>query len=207
MDTRQIERLRAPQFSIARRGYDQREVDNLLAALADWLESDAAAEIGQFAIKHKLELVGKSTAHILLKAEEEAERLQRRTEEECAELRSGADVAAREARRAADEYAQKTRERVDDEARRTVEAAKAKARRTVEDAEGGRAQIEGAITELTSRRDELLEQLDGLQTQLASTVAKHRETRKGGKDERRAIARKEGVAQATPGVASGPPSS
>ena len=186
MDKRHIEHLRAPSFSIARRGYDQREVDNLLGGLADWLESEAAEEIGQIATKHKLELVGKATAQILLKTEEEAEELRRRAEEECAELRAEAEVEVREARRAADEYAKKTHERADEEARRTVQAANARAKATVEDAERRRAQIEGAIAELASRRDEALEQLDSLQAGLSATVAKHRRGPK---------ARADGVAQ------------
>ena len=61
MDVDQIERLRRPGFTLARRGYDRREVDNLLGSLIDWLESDAPGEIGDLAVKRKLELVGRST--------------------------------------------------------------------------------------------------------------------------------------------------
>jgi molecular chaperone DnaK (HSP70) len=195
MDKRRIDRLRAPGFSIARRGYNQREVDNFVSELADWLESDAAKEIGQIAIKHKLELVGKSTAQILLKTEEEAERLKVRTEDECAELRAEAAVACREARRQTDEYSKKTRERTDQETRRTIEAATGKAKEMVEQADRRRAEVEAAIAELTSRRVETLRQLDSLQEQLASTVAKHRDDRQGAKGGQRAKARADTVAQ------------
>jgi colicin import membrane protein len=174
MDQRLIERLRAPGFTIGRRGYSQREVDNFLASMADWLESDAAEDLGQFAVKHKLELVGKTTAQILLKAEEEAGLLRRDTEEAAAQIRSDAEVAAREARGAADVYAKKTRERAEEEARRAVEAAHAKAKRIVEEGEKRRAGIEGVIADLAARRDETLEQLDRMQAELAATTAKHR---------------------------------
>jgi DivIVA domain-containing protein len=195
MDNRSIERLNAPGFSIARRGYNQREVDNFLGELADWLTSDAAQEIGQLAVKHKLELVGKSTAQILLKTEEEAERLKLRTEEECAELQAEAELAAKDVRRAADEYAQKTRDRTNEETRRTVEAAKALAKSTVEQAERRRAQVEGVNAELVSRRDEALQQLDGLQGELAATIAKHKGARAAANG-KRAKASKDAVAPA-----------
>jgi cell division septum initiation protein DivIVA len=179
MEQRHIESLRAPSFSIARRGYSQREVDNFLASFADWLESDAAEELGQVAIKHKLDLVGKSTSQILLKAEEEAEGLRRRTEEESAQLLTDAEGSARKTRGTADDYAKKQRERADEEARRAIDAAGAKAKRLVEEAERRRAHIEGVIAELTTRRDETLKQLDGLQAALASTVSKHRTAGEG----------------------------
>jgi molecular chaperone DnaK (HSP70) len=189
MDKRSIERLNAPGFSIARRGYNQREVDNFLGDLSDWLTSDAAQEIGQLAVKHKLELVGKSTAQILLKTEEEAERLKLRTEEECAELQAEAEHAAREVRNAAEEYAKKTRDRTNEETRRTVEAAKALAKNTVEQAERRRAQVEGVIAELGSRRDEALRQLEALHEALGGAIAKQRDPRpapNGGKQRAKA---------------------
>ena len=46
MDWNDIDRLRDPGFTVARRGYDAREVDRLLGSLVDWLETDAARELG-----------------------------------------------------------------------------------------------------------------------------------------------------------------
>jgi hypothetical protein len=43
-------------------------------------------DLGDLAVKRKLELVGKSTAQILLTTEKESEKLRAQTEEECAEL-------------------------------------------------------------------------------------------------------------------------
>jgi DivIVA domain-containing protein len=61
VDWHDIARLRSPDFTIARRGYDKHEVDKFLEQLVDWLETDAAQDIGEVAVTRKLELVGKST--------------------------------------------------------------------------------------------------------------------------------------------------
>ena len=173
MDWNEIERLRIDGFTVARRGYDRREVDKFLGALLDWLETDAPRDLGGMAIKRKFELAGKSTAQILLTTENEAEQMVRQTEEECADLRSQAEAASREARRAADEHAAKVREKADEDARRTGEAANAKAKRVVEEGERRRAQIEAVIGDLEARRDGALQELQRLQGELASTIEQH----------------------------------
>jgi cell division septum initiation protein DivIVA len=160
MDWNEIERLRVQGFTVARRGYDRREVDKFVAALGDWIETDAAKDLGDAAVRRKLELVGKSTAQILLATEKESEELRAQTEEECAELRSRAEAAARGARQAADEYAKQVREKADQDARRTGEAAGAKAKGIVERAERRRAQVEAVIAELDARRDGTLRELE-----------------------------------------------
>jgi hypothetical protein len=65
-------------------------VDKFLEALVDWIETDAAQDLGDLAVKRKLELVGMSTAHILLATEKESKELRAKAEKECAELRSQA---------------------------------------------------------------------------------------------------------------------
>jgi hypothetical protein len=55
-----------------------------------WIETDAAQDLGDLAVKRKLELVGMSTAHILLATEKESKELRAKAEKECAELRSQA---------------------------------------------------------------------------------------------------------------------
>jgi cell division septum initiation protein DivIVA len=173
MDWNEIERLRIDGFTVARRGYDRREVDKFLGTLLDWLETDAPKDLGGMAVKRKFELAGKSTAQILLTTENESEQMLRQTEEECADLRSQAEAASREARRAADEHAAKVREKADEDARRTGEAATAKAKRVVDEGERRRAQIEAVIGELETRRDGALQELQRLQDELASTIEKH----------------------------------
>ena len=173
MDWNEIERLRIDGFTVARRGYDRREVDKFLGALLDWLETDAPKDLGGMAVKRKFELAGKSTAQILLTTEHESEQMLRQTEQECANLRGRAEAASVEVRRAADDHAAKVRQKADEEARRTGEAAGAKAKRVVEEGERRRAQIEAVIGELEARRDGALQELQRLQGELASTIEKH----------------------------------
>lgn len=189
MDRTVIERLRVEGFTVARRGYDQREVDKFLTALTEWLETDAAKDLGGMAVMRKLELAGKSTAQILLTTEKESEQMRLQTEEDCAELRSRAEAAALEARKAADEYAKKVRDRADEYARGTGETASAKAKRTIEEGERRRAQIDTVVGTLDSRRNDTLQDLERLQGELVATIEKHREDarskrRNGGKAEK-----------------------
>jgi DivIVA domain-containing protein len=174
VDWKDIDRIRVPGFAEARRGYDKREVDGFLGRLADWLETDAASEIGELAVTRKLELVGKSTAHILLTTEQESAELRRGAEEECAQMISEAEAAAHQARAAADEYAKQTRAQADTQARVTTEAAGAEARETIEEGERRRAQIEAVIADLEIRRDDALADLDRLRGELSATIAGHR---------------------------------
>jgi DivIVA domain-containing protein len=173
MDRNDIERFRDPGFTIARRGYDQREVDKFLGALVDWLETDAAKELGGLAVTRKLELVGKSTSRILLTADEESAQLRSATEEECQQLRSQAEAASRKVREAADEYATKVRAKADEDARQAAMAARATAKEIVEEGERRRAQIEAIVTELESHRDRTVQELERLRAELASTIGTH----------------------------------
>jgi DivIVA domain-containing protein len=174
VDWKDIDRIRVPGFPEARRGYDKREVDTFLGRLADWLETDAASEIGQLAVARKLELVGRSTAQILMSTEQESEQLRRSAEEECTQILAEAEAAALETREAADEYARETREKADTDARLTTEAASAEARDTIHEGERRRAQIEAVIADLEIRRDDVLGDLDRLRDELAVTIAGHR---------------------------------
>jgi DivIVA domain-containing protein len=120
-----IERLRNPGFEIARRGYDMREVDTFLLRLADWLESEAVDEIGTYAVQRKLELVGKTTTHILQTTEDEAEAMRQEAAEAARNTREQATEAATAARTQADAYANVTRKKADDysdEARKKADA-------------------------------------------------------------------------------------
>jgi DivIVA domain-containing protein len=173
MDLEDIRRLRVQGFTVARRGYDRREVDRFLDVLLDWIETDAAKDLGDQAVKRKLELVGKSTAQILLTTEKESAGLRSQIEEECAELRSEAESASLAVRRDADEYATKTREKADQDARRMGEVAGAKAKGIVEEAERRREVIEAVIAELDARRDGTLRELEQLRRELASTIGEH----------------------------------
>jgi DivIVA domain-containing protein len=173
MERPDVERLRDPGFAIARRGYDQREVDKFLESLVDWLETDAAKELGDIAVTRKLELVGKSTARILLTADQESAKLRRAAEEECERLLSDSEAASRETRRAADDYATHVRAKAEEDARQTAVEARAKAKEIVEEGERRRAEIEGVVGELESRRDATVHELERLRTELGSTIGTH----------------------------------
>lgn len=176
MDVEDIGRLRVQGFTVARRGYDRREVDRFLDSLIEWIETDAPKELGDLTVKRKLELVGKSTAHILLTTEKESEELRSQAEQECAELRADADAASVALRRDADQYATKTRDKADQDAHRTTEAARAKAQGIVEEANRRRAQVEEVIAGLEARRDAALRELERLRGELASTIGEHTST-------------------------------
>jgi DivIVA domain-containing protein len=174
VDWQNIARLRNPGFTLTRRGYDKHEVDKFLEQLVDWLETDAANDIGQVAVQRKLELVGKSTAHILMTTEQEAQELKRHTEGECTELRAQAETEAQQARDDADTYAQEVRARADAEARRTRDEATAEATETVEEGLRRRGQIDDEIRGLEAHRDEILKDLERLRGTLGGTIDEHR---------------------------------
>ena len=159
MDWKDLDRLRNPGFGFGRRGYDRHEVDRFLEQLVDWLETDAARDLGHIAITRKLELVGKSTTHVLLAAEQEAEELLSQAEADIAELRQQAQDDARAVRAEADEYAEKTREE-----------ANAEASETVEEGLRRRARIDDEIKELDARRDAALERMGQLRAELEATM-------------------------------------
>jgi DivIVA domain-containing protein len=173
VERRDIEHLRDPGFAIARRGYDQREVDKFLESLVDWLETGAAKELGELAVTRKLELVGKSTARILLTADQESRKLRRAAEQECETLLSDAEAASRDTRRAADEYATQVRGEAEESARQIAAEAHAKAKDAVEEGERRRAEIEAVVSELAARRDHTVEELERLRVELGSTIGTH----------------------------------
>jgi DivIVA domain-containing protein len=207
MELKDIESLRVQGFTVARRGYDKREVDKFLGALSDWLETEAVKELGGAAIKRKLELAGKSTAQILLTTEQESEQMRQQTEEECAELRSQSKAAALETRREADEYAKSVREKADQDAREAREAASAKAKATIEEGARRRAQIDGLVVHLDGRREDTLRELERLHAELASTIEQHTSPsrsrgRNGREDGMEAEKKKPAAAKAKPKAAS-----
>lgn len=201
MDWKDIDRARIQGFPLVRRGYDKREVDKFVLALQDWLENDAANELGDQSVQRKLDLVGKTTSQVLLTAEKEAELMRRQTRDESAQLRSETEAASLETRRASDEYAKKVREKADQDARRLGEESAAKARRTIEEGERRRAQIEEVIAGLDARREGTLQDMERLQGELAATIGKHKAgarpagRRNGVKDEAKAAKTADAVAE------------
>ena len=179
MDRNDIARLRSPGFTLSRRGYDKHEVDKFLEQLVDWLETDAANDIGDLAVRRKIELLGKSTAHILQTAEQEAEELKRVTETECADLRAQSEADAKEVREDADTYATEVRARAEGEARQTRDEATADASETIEEGLRRRAQIDEEIHGLEAHRETVLQELTRMRSELAQTIDGHAPTGNG----------------------------
>ena len=174
MEQHHIDRIRNTKFPVVRRGgYDQREVDNFMLELADWLESRAAEEIGSFAVKRKLEMVGRSTANILTTTQKEAEELRATAEREAEEVTERADAAARTTREAAEDFAGQVRQNAKRSAEEKVTAASAEAKATVEEAQRRRAGIESEIGDLEALRAEVLSDLDRLSCEVGETVRAH----------------------------------
>jgi DivIVA domain-containing protein len=173
MDWTHFEQLRVEGFTMVRRGYDKREVDRFLSSLAEWLETDAAAELGDDAVQRKLELVGKSTAHILLTTEKESQEMRRTAERECADLRESAAAAAKDVRAKADEYSSGLRDRTQEETRRQKEASTEQARKTVEEGDRRRAAAEAVVSDLETQRDAAVAELEAMRGELLATISKH----------------------------------
>jgi DivIVA domain-containing protein len=152
MQEQEIARIRNATFALSRRGYEQREVDQFLTGLADWLESGALDEAGSYAVQRKLERAGETAGRILGAAEQESEQLLREAKEEAKRIVSEANTTARSA----------------------VEAAREKARRTVEEGEQRRESIEKLIQSLVLTRDGVLQQLDELARRLGAAADQSR---------------------------------
>ena len=190
-----IERIRSATFSIARKGYDKREVERFLNKLADWLEAGGGDQARSDLVKRELGRVGEKTARILAEAEDSAEQLRSDAQHEASGVLGQAREQAQSTRDSADEYAARTRETADrygekvraeaerdvhdtrttaaEDAQRTVDDAQSKARRIVEEGAKRRSNIEAVISDLVRRRDALLGDIDRLTSELKTVVSAH----------------------------------
>jgi DivIVA domain-containing protein len=146
-----IERIRSATFSIARKGYEKREVERFLGKVADWLEAGGGDQARSDLVKRELERVGEKTASILASAEDSA-----------AEIRAEAEQEAEDARGRADE-----------DARRRIAEAQAKAKRIVDEGVKRRQNLESVISDLVSRRDAVLSDVERLVSQLKAAASSH----------------------------------
>ena len=190
-----IERIRSATFSIARKGYDKREVEGFLNKLADWLEAGGGDQARSDLVKRELGRVGEKTARILAEAEDSAEQMRAEAQQEASSLvgrareqaqgtRESADEYAAQTRHTADRYAEKiraeaerdvedTRKRAAQEARGAIEDAHAKARRIVEEGAKRRGDIESVLTDLVRRRDALIADVEQMTTEFKAVVSGH----------------------------------
>lgn len=134
MEPNNIERIRTATFTLARRGYEKREVERFLGQIADWLETGGGDQARTDIVKRELERVGQRTASILGSAEDSAEQIRaeataqaeqvtERARGEAAKTRKSADDYAGKTRKSADEYAAKKRSDADDYSAKTRKAA------------------------------------------------------------------------------------
>ncbi|MEO8092995.1 MAG: DivIVA domain-containing protein, partial [bacterium] len=144
MDRDSIERIRTATFTVARRGYEKRQVDHFLVQLADWLETGGEDDARSEVVRTELERIGKETSKILTDAHDVA-----------AGLRAGADREADEQRSAADRYASGVRAEADTHSERThIEADEyASETRGEADAYAARARKEANAEAATMRED------------------------------------------------------
>lgn len=109
-----IEKIRTATFTLARRGYEKREVEQFLNQIADWLETGGGDQERSAIVKRELERVGQRTASILASAEDSAEQIRADAEGAAAETTDRAKAAATRTRKGADEYSAKTRAAADE---------------------------------------------------------------------------------------------
>jgi DivIVA domain-containing protein len=149
MDQRQLERIRNPDFPLVRRGYEPREVDNFLLALADWLENGGLDEAGSYAVTRRLERAGETTTRLLAAAQAEADQIIKDAEAD----------------------AQRTIIDAQDAARRKIEQTRAQARELVEEAEAKRVAINEEIAELQDAQRRVVAELARLRDVLGTALA------------------------------------
>lgn len=185
-----VDKIRTATFTVARKGYEQREVEEFLDEVAEWLESGGADEARQEIVQRDLARVGERTARILTEAETSAESTRTEAEREAAETvrqakrqaketRERAEGAAKKMREEADAYSASTREDAERKSREMIEGARAKAQRIVEEGEARRKDLETVIADLATRRDEVIAGIDRLRGTLGEAADRHRAGKDG----------------------------
>jgi hypothetical protein len=196
MDWAEFEHQRASGFRTVRHGYDKNEVDLFIRAVADWLETDAVQELGDGAVERKLEVVGQSTARILLIAEQQADDVRRKAEDECAELRNDAETVANESTtrilEAAEQQAGELRRKTEEECAELRANAEAAANETSSRAEQYATRVRAKADEaakrkvddaITQARSALLEETERQQAKMDAVVAELERRRHAAVDE------------------------
>jgi DivIVA domain-containing protein len=166
-----IERIRSATFSLARRGYDRREVDNYLSKLADWLEGGGADQVHSDTIANELERVGRRVAKILRSAEDTAKTLRAEAEQEARDMTEDARIQVESAKVAAEEYARKARDQAQVFAARTREEAESDSRRTREAADQHAEKVRGEADTYATER---LEQAEAKAVRMVEEGARRR---------------------------------
>jgi DivIVA domain-containing protein len=155
-----IERIRSATFPIARKGYEKREVERFLGRLADWLEAGGGDQARSDLVKREIERVGEKTASILATAEDSAAEIRAEAEQEATATLNRAREEAAEARGSAER-----------EAGQAIAEAQARAKRVVDEGVKRRQALESLISDLVSRRDAVLAEVEELASRLRATAS------------------------------------
>jgi DivIVA domain-containing protein len=149
LEQQQIERIRNPRFPLARRGYDQREVDHFMVDLAEWLENGGLEEAGSYAVTKRLERAGETTARVLAAAQTEADQILKDAEEDARRAIGDAHEASR----------------------KKLEQTRAQTRAMVEEAERKCAAIRDTIAQLSEMQRRVIAEIGGLRDVLGAALA------------------------------------
>ena len=155
MDRDSIERIRTATFTIARRGYDKRQVDHFLVQVAEWLETGGDDDARSEVVRAELARIGTETSKILTEAHDVAAALRADAGQEAREALEQSTSEADEQRTAADRYASGVRAEADTHSERThIEADEyAGETRSEADAYAARARNEANAEAATTRED------------------------------------------------------
>jgi cell division initiation protein len=149
VDRQQLERIRNPEFQLTRRGYDQREVDHFMLALAEWLENGGVEEAGSYAVTRRLEQAGETTARVLAVAQAEADKLVADAERESRRIVADANETAR----------------------KKLEQTRIEVHELVEEAEHKRDDIRTTIAQLTEVQRRIVAEIGRLRDALVAAIA------------------------------------
>jgi DivIVA domain-containing protein len=160
-----IKRIRSATFSIARKGYDKREVEQFLSNLADWLEAGGGDQARSDVVRRELERVGEKTGAILAAAHEAAEKIRLEAGQEVAGAIEESRREEERIRSRADEYHSQTRGEAERQAEETRQEADLYSGKTREDADrhaaGAVAEADRYSTRTRAEADEYAERLRG----------------------------------------------
>jgi DivIVA domain-containing protein len=149
VEQQQIERIRNPNFTLSRRGYDQREVDHFMVDLAEWLENGGIEEVGSYAVTKRLERAGETTARVLAAAQAEADQILKEAEDEARRMVGDAQEASR----------------------KKLEHTREQTRAMVEEAERKAAAIRDTIAQLSEVQRRVLTEIGSLRDVLGTAIA------------------------------------
>jgi DivIVA domain-containing protein len=174
LDGYPLDRIRDPRFSLALRGYDRAEVDELLAEIGEWIERAEEDPAGSERVRDELVRVGEQVSGILAEAHEAAREIREEATAQTRQSLIAANATAESVRGDADGYAQRSREEADAYARGVRADADAEVERLIEEAHQRKRDVEAVISDLEQRREAVVVELEQLASGITGTASRHR---------------------------------